>query len=168
MQGFASNGHIISIADLYGGTYRYLTRVAEAHGVSATFTTAIESDMESLIQDNTKLIWIESPSNPTLSLVDIKLVTQVAHKRGVLVVVDNTLLSPYLQNPLEFDADLVLHSVTKSINGHSVSRYTIGKELRHKLMPSGRFDGCCGLQLRRHQAEAFLPSKCYRERTKSL
>jgi cystathionine gamma-lyase len=123
MQGLASNGHIISIANLYGGTYRYLIRVAEAQGLSASFTTNIESELEGLIQENTKLIWIESPSNPTLSLVDIKLVTRVARKHRIPVVVDNTFLSPYLQTPLDFDADIVLHSVTKSINGHDVCFY---------------------------------------------
>ncbi len=85
-----------------------------------TFTDAIEVDVAKLIRENTKLVWIETPSNPTLSMVDIALVAQAAHQKGVLVVVDNTFLSPYLQNPLKFGADIVLHSVTKYINGHSV------------------------------------------------
>lgn len=86
-----------------------------------TFTGAIEVNAEALIEENTKLIWIETPSNPTLSLVDIRAVADVAHKHGILVVVDNTFLSPYVQNPLSHGADIVVHSVTKYINGHSVS-----------------------------------------------
>ena len=87
--------------------------------------------MTELIRPNeTKLIWIESPSNPTLSLVDIRAVANVAHQHGIMVVVDNTFLSPYIQNPLDHGADIVIHSVTKYINGHSVcmipsSRVTI-------------------------------------------
>ena len=121
MQGLASNGHIVSVADLYGGTHRYVTQVAASHGIAVTFTPIIETDLRSLIRTNTKLIWIETPSNPLLTLVDIRVVSEIAHEKGILVVVDNTLLSPYLQNPLELGADIVLHSVTKSINGHSVS-----------------------------------------------
>jgi len=119
VQGLAANSHVLSVADVYGGTHRYFTKVASAHGVRATFTTSIETDIASMIQDDTKLIWVESPSNPTLTLVDIEKVAAVAHERGVLVVVDNTFLSPYIQNPLDHGADIVLHSVTKYINGHS-------------------------------------------------
>lgn len=74
--------------------------------------------------DETKLIWIESPSNPTLTLVDIRKVATIAHQHGIMVVVDNTFLSPYVQNPLDHGADIVLHSVTKYINGHSVSVFS--------------------------------------------
>ena len=85
-----------------------------------TFSPSIELDISTLIRPNeTKLIWIESPSNPTLSLVDIRKVAAEAHRQGVMVVVDNTFLSPYLQNPLQYGADIVVHSVTKYINGHS-------------------------------------------------
>jgi len=88
--------------------------------VQVTFSPSLELDLESLIRPNdTKLIWIESPSNPTLSLVDIRKVASVAHQHGIMVVVDNTFLSPYVQNPLDHGADIVVHSVTKYINGHS-------------------------------------------------
>lgn len=110
---------MISVSDVYGGTHRYFTRVAKAHGVTVTFTPQIEVDIAQHIRDDTKLIWIESPSNPTLRLVDIRAVATVAHARGVAVVVDNTFLSPYVQNPLDHGADIVVHSVTKYINGHS-------------------------------------------------
>ena len=85
-----------------------------------TFTPSIELDIAELIRPNeTKLIWIETPSNPTLSLVDIRSVATVAHQHGIMIVVDNTFLSPYIQNPLQHGADIVVHSVTKYINGHS-------------------------------------------------
>lgn len=110
---------MVSVSDVYGGTHRYFTQVAAAHGVKVTFSPSIELDLSECIRDNTKLIWIESPSNPTLSLVDIRNVATVAHQHGILVVVDNTFLSPYVQNPLDHGADIVVHSVTKYINGHS-------------------------------------------------
>lgn len=119
LQSLASGSHVVSVSDVYGGTHRYFTQVAKAHGVKVTFTPEIEVDISAHITDQTKLIWIETPSNPTLRLVDIRAVATVAHARGVMVVVDNTFLSPYVQNPLDLGADIVVHSVTKYINGHS-------------------------------------------------
>lgn len=119
LQSLASGSHVVSVNDVYGGTHRYFTKVASAHGVQVTFTPKIEEKLESLIRPETKLVWIESPSNPTLGLVDIQVVAEIAHKRGIKVVVDNTFLSPYIQNPLDHGADIVVHSVTKYINGHS-------------------------------------------------
>jgi cystathionine gamma-lyase len=119
LQSLAAGSHVISVSDVYGGTHRYFTKVALAHGVEVTFSPSIELDISELIKPATKLIWIESPSNPTLSLVDIRSVATVAHQHGILVVVDNTFLSPYVQNPLDHGADIVVHSVTKYINGHS-------------------------------------------------
>ena len=123
LQSLAQGSHVVSVSDVYGGTHRYFTKVAAAHGVQVTFSPSIEVDIAELIRpDETKLIWIESPSNPTLSLVDIRKVATVAHQHGIMVVVDNTFLSPYVQNPLDHGADIVVHSVTKYINGHSVSK----------------------------------------------
>ncbi|KAJ4397243.1 cystathionine gamma-lyase cys3 [Gnomoniopsis smithogilvyi] len=119
LQSLAAGSHVISISDVYGGTHRYFTQVAKAHGVKVTFTPEIEVDISEHITDATKLVWIETPSNPTLRLVDIRAVTTAAHARGVMVVVDNTFMSPYVQNPLDHGADIVVHSVTKYINGHS-------------------------------------------------
>lgn len=111
---------MVSVSDVYGGTHRYFTKVAAAHGVHVTFSPSIELDIADLIRPSeTKLIWIETPSNPTLSLVDIRAVATIAHQHGIHVVVDNTFLSPYVQNPLDHGADIVVHSVTKYINGHS-------------------------------------------------
>ncbi|CAG9939185.1 unnamed protein product [Clonostachys rosea f. rosea IK726] len=119
LQSLAAGSHVISVSDVYGGTHRYFTQVAKAHGVRVTFTPEIEVDVSEHINEQTRLIWIETPSNPTLRLVDIRAIVSVAHRHGVLVVVDNTFLSPYVQNPLDFGADIVVHSVTKYINGHS-------------------------------------------------
>ncbi|KAL8948695.1 MAG: hypothetical protein Q9222_005143 [Ikaeria aurantiellina] len=120
LQSLAAGSHVVSVSDVYGGTHRYFTQVASAHGVQVTFSPSIEVDIADLIRPNeTKLIWIESPSNPTLTLVDIRKVASIAHQHGIMVVVDNTFLSPYVQNPLDHGADIVIHSVTKYINGHS-------------------------------------------------
>lgn len=119
LQSLAPGSHVISVSDVYGGTHRYFTQVAQAHDVKVTFTPEIESDIIQHITPETKLVWIESPSNPTLRLVDIRAVVTQAHKHGIQVVVDNTFLSPYIQNPLDHGADIVVHSVTKYINGHS-------------------------------------------------
>ena len=120
LQSLAAGSHVVSVSDVYGGTHRYFTKVAKAHGVTVTFTPSIELSIAELIRPGeTKLIWIETPSNPTLSLVDIRAVATLAHEHGIMVVVDNTFLSPYVQNPLKFGADIVVHSVTKYINGHS-------------------------------------------------
>lgn len=119
LQSLAAGSHVISVSDVYGGTHRYFTKVAKAHGVKVTFTPEIEVDISAHITPATKLVWIESPSNPTLRLVDVRAVVTQAHQHGIMVVVDNTFLSPYIQNPLDLGADIVVHSVTKYINGHS-------------------------------------------------
>lgn len=119
LQSLAAGSHVVSVSDVYGGTHRYFTQVAKAHGVKVTFTPEIEVDIREHITPATKLVWIETPSNPTLRLVDIRAVATAAHEHGILVVVDNTFLSPYVQNPLDHGADIVVHSVTKYINGHS-------------------------------------------------
>lgn len=120
IQSLAVGSHVVSVSDVYGGTYRYFTKVASAHGIDVSFTPSIEQDLEKLIRPETKLIWVETPSNPTLGLVDIENVAAIARRHGIKLVVDNTFLSPYIQNPLDHGADIVMHSVTKYINGHSV------------------------------------------------
>lgn len=132
LQSLAAGSHVVSVSDVYGGTHRYFTKVAAAHGVQVTFSPSIEIDVAALIRPSeTKLIWIESPSNPTLSLVDIRAVATIAHQHGIKVVVDNTFLSPYVQNPLDHGADIVVHSVTKYINGHSVGDSLPSNFLNH-------------------------------------
>ncbi|CAN6627973.1 cystathionine gamma-lyase [Trichomonascus vanleenenianus] len=125
LQSLAQDRHVVSIGDVYGGTHRYFTKVANSHGVQVTFSNSIEEDIEGLITPATRLVWIESPSNPTLSITDIAKVAAIvakvraSRKEAIHLVVDNTFLSPYVQNPLTLGADLVVHSVTKYINGHS-------------------------------------------------
>ncbi|KAJ5088195.1 hypothetical protein N7456_011811 [Penicillium angulare] len=119
LQSLAAGSHVVSVSDVYGGTHRYFTKVANTQGVEVTFTPTIQDDLEKLIRPETKLIWVETPSNPTLGLVNIRAVADIAHRHGVLVVVDNTFMSPYVQNPITHGADIVVHSVTKYINGHS-------------------------------------------------
>lgn len=119
LQSLDVGSHVLSISDVYGGTHRYFTKVAKAHGVKVTFTSDIQNSLLQVITPETKFIWIETPSNPTLQLVDIRAVATMAHAHGIRVVVDNTFLSPYIQNPLDHGADIVVHSVTKYINGHS-------------------------------------------------
>jgi len=115
-----ADDHIVSCDDLYGGTYRVFERVFKRYNIEASYVqaNAIE-DYEQAIRPNTKLIWLETPTNPLLRLVDIAAVAKVAHRHQLLLAVDNTFSTPYFQRPLELGADIVIHSTTKYINGHS-------------------------------------------------
>ncbi|KAL0092222.1 Cys/Met metabolism PLP-dependent enzyme-domain-containing protein [Phycomyces blakesleeanus] len=115
-----AGSHLISVNDVYGGTYRYFTKVASKNGVEATFVNlSVAKNIEKHFKPNTKLVWIETPTNPTLCIIDIRAIAEIAHAHGAYLVVDNTFMSPYFQNPLSLGADVVVHSVTKYINGHS-------------------------------------------------
>jgi cystathionine gamma-lyase len=116
----SSGDHMVSCDDLYGGTYRIFERIMNRYQVQTSYVTAgnIEA-YEQAIRPNTKLIWLETPTNPLLRLVDIRAVAEIAHRHNILLVVDNTFSSPYFQKPLDLGADIVLHSTTKYINGHS-------------------------------------------------
>jgi cystathionine gamma-lyase len=112
--------HIVAFDDLYGGTKRLFNHVIINYGIEITYVDATNAkNVSKAIQPNTRLGWIESPSNPLLKLCDIKAVAAIAHKHKLILVVDNTFLSPYFQNPLDLGADIVLHSSTKYIGGHS-------------------------------------------------
>lgn len=112
--------HVVAGDDLYGGTYRIFERVLRPMGVSFDYVPARESAaFEAAIRPATKLIWVETPTNPLLSLVDIAAVAAAARRHGVLLAVDNTFATPYLQRPLDLGAHVVVHSTTKYINGHS-------------------------------------------------
>ena len=112
--------HVVSCNDLYGGTYRVFTKVFERFGMKFSFVDARNlSAIEAACTAKTRLIWIETPSNPMLSITDIKAVCAMAHARGILVAVDNTFATPALQRPLALGADLVVHSTTKYLGGHS-------------------------------------------------
>jgi cystathionine gamma-lyase len=116
-----AGSHIVATDDLYGGTFRLFERVRKrTTGLSVTYADLSDiAKLEAAVRPETKLIWIESPTNPTLRLVDIERVAEFARKRGILTVVDNTFASPWVQRPLELGADIVMHSATKYLNGHS-------------------------------------------------
>lgn len=112
--------HVLSTNDLYGGTYRLFTQVFEPFGIEFSFVDMTDlSQVKSGIRPNTKLVWIETPTNPLLRIIDIKQVAKLAHDTGALSAVDNTFASPYLQRPISLGADIVMHSTTKYLGGHS-------------------------------------------------
>jgi cystathionine gamma-lyase len=116
-----SGSHVVAMDDLYGGSFRLFERVRR-RSAALEFTFADLSDPKAAaaaIRPNTRMIWVETPTNPLLKLVDIAAVVAAARGRGVLVVVDNTFATPWIQRPLELGADVVMHSVTKFLNGHS-------------------------------------------------
>jgi cystathionine gamma-lyase/cystathionine beta-lyase len=112
--------HIISGDDIYGGTYRLFQDVMKDHGMEFSFVRMNDAKaIEKAVQPNTKMIWFESPSNPLLNIVDIEMVAAIARKHKLLTVMDNTFATPYFLKPIEFGIDLVVHSTTKYLNGHS-------------------------------------------------
>lgn len=115
-----SGDEIIAVDDIYGGAYRLFTQVYQKFGIKVHYvdTTKAENILE-FINDKTQLVWLESPTNPTLKISDIQKISEIAHSFGALVVVDNTFASPIAQLPLELGADIVVHSATKYIAGHS-------------------------------------------------
>ena len=115
-----SGDEVLGTHDLYGGSYRLLVRVFSQFGIKSRFVPMQDPDyFASQISDQTKLIWIETPTNPLLQIVDIEAIVKIAKQKNILVCVDNTFASPYLQNPIDLGADLVLHSGTKYLGGHS-------------------------------------------------
>ena len=111
---------VVSTNDLYGGTYRLFTKIFEKYGVKFHFTSMHNlEDVKSLINDKTKVIWAETPTNPMINVFDISKLAEISESNGLLFIVDNTFASPYLQNPLELGADIVMHSATKYLAGHS-------------------------------------------------
>jgi cystathionine gamma-lyase len=115
-----SGDHIVTARDVYGGTFRLFDKVWQQLGVSYTAVNAWNlSEIEAAMQPATRLVWLESPSNPLLTCTDIAAAVEIAHERGALAVVDNTFATPILQQPLQLGADVVVHSVTKYLGGHS-------------------------------------------------
>lgn len=118
IHGLKSGDHILCIDDVYGGTQRYFRRiVSPCMGIEIDFVDMSEGNLP--LKPNTKLVWLETPTNPTLKITDIRAVAKEAKAKGCLLAVDNTFCSPYFQTPLDLGADLVVHSVTKYIGGHS-------------------------------------------------
>src|SRR5215204_4058032 len=115
------NERVVSVNDVYGGVYRLFSQVYQPKGYDIEFLSAeeINTNLPAHLDERTRIVWLESPTNPLLNVIDIKAAAEAAHAVGAIVVVDNTFASPYLQRPLELGADIVLHSTTKYIGGHS-------------------------------------------------
>ena len=111
---------VISTNDLYGGTYRLFTKIFEDFGIKFHFVGMENAgNIESYVNSNTKLIWVETPTNPMLNIIDIEAVSKVAKENNIILAVDNTFATPYLQQPIDLGADIVMHSATKYLGGHS-------------------------------------------------
>ena len=135
-----SGSHVVAMDDLYGGSYRILERVRKrSANIQATFTDLSKTEnLEKAIRPNTRMVWVESPTNPLLKLVDLKAIAAIARRRGLISVCDNTFASPWVQRPLEHGFDIVVHSTTKYLNGHSdviggVAVIGMNEELGQKL-----------------------------------
>ena len=117
-----SGDHVIAGENMYGGSYRLFSRVLEKYGLQFTYVDTSNVDaVKRAMQPNTRIVFLETPTNPMMTITDLAACADVAHKGGALVVVDNTFSSPYLQRPIELGADIVVHSTTKFLNGHSDS-----------------------------------------------
>jgi len=111
---------VISTNDLYGGTYRIFKTIFEKYGIKFHFVGMQNADnIEAYVNENTKLIWVETPTNPMMNIIDITATAKISKKYGIMLAVDNTFATPYLQNPLDMGADIIMHSVTKYLGGHS-------------------------------------------------
>ncbi len=120
LQTLSAGDHVVACDDLYGGTYRLFTKVLSRHGIEFTFADLSDPDaLEQAMRPNTKMVWVETPTNPLLKLVDIAAICERAHAKGAKVAVDNTFATPVFQRPIELGADVVVHSMTKYLNGHS-------------------------------------------------
>jgi cystathionine beta-lyase/cystathionine gamma-synthase len=143
---FKAGDEIIAMDDLYGGTYRLFTRLYKDSGIKFHFVDMNDLDkFQSLINENTKLVWVETPTNPLMKLADIAAIAQITKKHNILFAVDNTFATPYLQKPLDLGADIVMHSATKYLSGHSdviagaliIKDKAFGEELHFKQFATG-------------------------------
>jgi cystathionine beta-lyase/cystathionine gamma-synthase len=117
---FKSGDHVVTSRNLYGGTFRLFERVLKGFGFEFTYVATTDlASVEQAIRKNTRLLFLETPTNPIMEITDIAAASELAHRHNLLVAVDNTFMSPYLQRPLEMGADIVIHSTTKYLNGHS-------------------------------------------------
>jgi cystathionine beta-lyase/cystathionine gamma-synthase len=143
---FKAGDEIIAMDDLYGGTYRLFTRLYKDSGIQFHFVDMNDLEkFQSLINENTKLVWVETPTNPLMKLADIQEIAKITKKHNILFAVDNTFATPYLQKPLDLGADIVMHSATKYLGGHSdviagaliMKDKTLGEELHFKQFATG-------------------------------
>lgn len=120
LRSFKAGDEIIAMDDLYGGTYRMFTRIYKDSGIKFHFVDMNDLEQfKSLINENTKLVWVETPTNPLMKLADIEAIAKITKEKNLLFAVDNTFATPYLQKPLDLGADIVMHSATKYLGGHS-------------------------------------------------
>lgn len=175
-----SGVHVVSGDDVYGGTYRLFTKTFRKMGIGFSFVDMTDLDtFRSSLRPETALVWLESPTNPMLKISDIKSICEIAHERNIPVVVDNTFMSPYFQNPLRLGADMVVHSTTKFVNGHSdvvggmvvTNSDEIAEELRFLQNSIGAIPGpmdcwlvmrgvkTLGLRMRQHESNAKALAK---------
>ena len=143
---FKAGDEIIAMDDLYGGTYRLFTRLYKDSGIKFHFVDMNDLEkFQSLINENTKLVWVETPTNPLMKLADIAAIAHITKKHNILFAVDNTFATPYLQKPLDLGADIVMHSATKYLGGHSdviagalvIKDKALGEELHFKQFATG-------------------------------
>ena len=172
--------HIVTVANVYGGTVRLFERLFSRYGITFSYVEGSDAqEFEGAIGSNTKLIWLETPTNPLLTIVDIEAVAAIAWARGVLLAVDNTFASPYFQRPLELGADIVVQSTTKYIAGHSdviggavlLNDASIYEELRFFQNTIGAIPGpqdvwltlrgvkTLAVRMRQHEANAFAVAR---------
>lgn len=146
MELFKPGDHVVSTSDLYGGVIRQFNTINKKNGIEFTYlNTQAVAELEAAIRPNTKLIYVETPTNPMMQVTDIEAVSALAKKHGCLLAVDNTFLSPYFQNPLDLGADVVLHSATKYLEGHNdtLGGFVVVKsgELSHDIREIGKTTG---------------------------
>lgn len=146
MELFKPGDHVVSTSDLYGGVIRQFNTINKKNGIEFTYlNTQAVAELEAAIRPNTKLIYVETPTNPMMQVTDIEAVSELAKKHGCLLAVDNTFLSPYFQNPLDLGADVVLHSATKYLEGHNdtLGGFVVVKsgELSHDIREIGKTTG---------------------------
>ena len=112
--------HVVVSDNTYGGTFRLFDKILKNYGIEFTYVdTSDASNVEAAIRDNTRMVFVETPTNPVMIIADLQAISDVAHRAGARVVCDNTFMSPYLQRPMDFGVDIVVHSTTKYLNGHS-------------------------------------------------
>lgn len=175
MELFKPGDHLIVESDLYGGSIRLFNNVSEKNGIEFSRVACSNEDVESHVRDNTKAIYIETPTNPMMNVTDIVALAGIAKKHGLLLIVDNTFLSPYFQNPLKLGADIVIHSGTKYLGGHNdtlagfivTNNEEISEKLRFLIKTTGAglspFDSfllergikTLGIRMERAQENAF-------------
>lgn len=183
MELFKPGDHLIADADLYGGSIRLFRNVSEKNGITFSNIDCYKEDVESYINENTKAVYIETPTNPMMNVTDIEKLSKITKKHNILLIVDNTFLSPYFQNPLDLGADIVVHSGTKYLGGHNdtlagflvTNREDISEKFRFLIKTTGSglapFDSwlilrgikTLGIRMEKSQGNAMVIAKWLEE-----